>query len=76
MRSCVLASFFLISGLLQGQDVEAEAADSLYKEDHFYAGVTYNVLVNKPSDVKQSGFSLGFHLGFIKDMPINKPLWI
>ncbi|MFL1012425.1 porin family protein [Flavisericum labens] len=54
------------------QDVVEKEVDSLYKEDHFYAGVTYNILANRPSDLRQSGFSLGFHLGFIKDMPINK----
>jgi len=46
--------------------------DSLYKEDQFYAGITYNLLSNKPGAVTQIGFSSGFHLGFIKDMPINK----
>ncbi|WP_344727596.1 porin family protein [Corallibacter vietnamensis] len=43
-----------------------------YKEDQFYAGVTYNILVNKPANLSQSGFSIGVLLGFIKDMPINK----
>lgn len=46
--------------------------DSLYKEDQFYAGVTYNLLGNISDNFSQSGFSLGFHLGFIKHMPINK----
>ncbi|WP_439152218.1 porin family protein [Winogradskyella sp.] len=43
-----------------------------YREDQFYASVTYNLLNNKPSNVSQSGFSTGFHFGFIRDMPINK----
>lgn len=46
--------------------------DSLYKEDQFYLGLTYNLLGNKPTDINQSQISLGFHFGFIKDMPINK----
>ncbi|WP_240491667.1 porin family protein [Flavivirga aquatica] len=46
--------------------------DSLYKEDQFYAGVTYNLIGKQPEKLSQRGFSLGFHLGFIKDMPINK----
>ena len=50
------------------QDIEV---DSLYKEDQFYVGMTYNLLINMPSGVAQSGFSSGFHLGFTKDMPIN-----
>jgi len=45
--------------------------DPKYREDQFYASVTYNLLINKPKYIKQSGFSGGFHLGFIRDMPIN-----
>ncbi|GAA3645852.1 porin family protein [Flavivirga jejuensis] len=54
------------------QEHTNKEVDSLYKEDQFYAGITYNLLGKIPEDVSQSGFSLGFHLGFIKDMPINK----
>lgn len=54
------------------QEITTKFVDSLYKEDQFYIGTTYNLLVNKPKEMAQSGFSLGFHLGFIKDMPINK----
>lgn len=46
--------------------------DSLYREDQFYLGFTFNLLVNKPDGIDQSGFSGGLHLGFIRDMPINK----
>lgn len=72
MKSLSLAIFMLFSALCLAQDAEIKNVDSLYKEDHFYAGVTYNILGNQLSDVSQSGFSLGFHLGFIKDMPLNK----
>lgn len=51
--------------------LKKQTLDSLYKEDQFYVGVTYNLLGNQPSGVTQSGFSSGFHFGFIKDMPIN-----
>ncbi len=55
------------------QDPQPEVVlDSLYREDQFYVGVTFNLLLNRPSDVSQSGFSGGLHLGFIRDMPINK----
>lgn len=54
------------------QKVILKETDSLYKEDQFYAGVTYNLIGNKPEGLSQSGFSAGLHLGFIKDMPINK----
>ncbi|MCB4806857.1 PorT family protein [Tamlana sp. 62-3] len=53
-------------------DVAKKEIDSLYKEDQFYASITYNVLHHVPDDLAQSGFSLGFHAGFIKDMPVNK----
>ncbi|XMO88235.1 porin family protein [Algibacter sp. AS12] len=53
------------------QESTEKEVDSLYKEDQFYAGVTYNLLGQIPDGLSQSGFSLGFHLGFIKDMPIN-----
>lgn len=46
--------------------------DSLYKEDQFYIGATYNLFGNKPKGLSQSGFSIGLNFGFIKDMPINK----
>ncbi|WP_034042822.1 porin family protein [Wocania ichthyoenteri] len=54
------------------QETQSKAGDSLYKEDQFYVGITYNLLGNIPSNLSQSGFSTGFHLGFIKDIPINK----
>ncbi|WCO01976.1 porin family protein [Psychroserpens ponticola] len=46
--------------------------DDKYREDQFYLSVTYNLLGNKPDGVSQSGFSSGYHFGFIRDMPINK----
>lgn len=47
-------------------------ADSLYREDQFYLGFTFNLLLNKPKGVDQSGFSGGFQAGYLRDMPINK----
>lgn len=46
--------------------------DSLYREDQYYFGVTYNVLSNLPVGLRQKGFSAGFSAGFLRDMPINK----
>lgn len=54
------------------QENTLKKIDSLYKEDQFYAGITYNLLDKKPQNLNQSGFSLGFQIGFIKDMPINR----
>jgi len=64
--------------ILHAQDVleDAKASDSIvdnkYREDQFYASITYNLLGRKTSGVSQIGFSSGFHAGFIRDMPINK----
>lgn len=54
-----------------GQEQVAVVIDSLYREDQFYASLTYNAVVNLNPGVTQSGFSTGFHLGFIRDMPVN-----
>lgn len=46
--------------------------DSLYREDQFYIGLSFNLINNEPSGFSQNGFSGGLHLGFIRDMPVNK----
>lgn len=46
--------------------------DSLYREDQFYIGLTFNLITNQPESYSQNGFSGGLHFGFIRDMPINK----
>ncbi len=67
----IMYCFFAIAqGIAQEEAIKE--IDSLYKEDQFYAAITYNLLGNGADNIDQSGFSLGFHLGFIKDMPINK----
>lgn len=68
---------FLILSLLSyqsiiGQDNTIAETDELYREDQFYFGVTYNLLGKMPQGMSQNGFSSGFHLGFIRDMPINE----
>lgn len=46
--------------------------DSLYREDQFYFGFTFNLLLNRPDGIRQSGFSGGLQLGYLRDFPINK----
>ncbi|MGA9589850.1 MAG: porin family protein [Salegentibacter sp.] len=53
-------------------DTIPSVIDSLYREDQFYVGFSFNLLTNKPSVVSQSGFSGGLHLGVIRDFPLNK----
>ena len=42
-----------------------------YLEDQFYLGVTYNLLLNKPTDITQRNLSYGIMGGIIKDIPLN-----
>lgn len=67
---------FLMLSLLSlqsiiGQDNSITEPDERYREDQFYFAITYNMLGKMPDGMSQNGFSSGFHLGFIRDMPIN-----
>ncbi len=55
---------------LFGQD--SLLVDKKYFEDQLYAGVTFNILNNKPENLQQKGISTGLQIGFIKDIPLNK----
>lgn len=63
---------FYLSFPSYSQENDFVEIDSLYKEDQAYIGVTYNLFGNIADSVSQSGFSSGFHIGFIKDIPLNK----
>lgn len=52
--------------------IRHSSVDSLYREDQFYIGVTYNVPLNLPSGANTRGLSGGIQFGFLRDMPINK----
>ena len=43
-----------------------------YLEDQLYLSLTYTLLSNKPATISQKGFSGGFSIGFIKDIPLNE----
>ena len=68
----LLVLIFFQPSVAQDQETSSSTIDSLYKEDQFYLGVTYNLLTDMPQGMSQNGFSSGFHFGFIKDMPISK----
>ncbi|WP_418264652.1 porin family protein [Flavobacterium faecale] len=70
-------SMFSFLNLCAQEELKAEkspiiAIDSLYREDQFYFGFTFNNLKNKPADLSQNKFSTGFSAGFLRDMPVNK----
>lgn len=51
---------------------DTSEVDTKYREDQFYAGLTYDLLVNRSKDVNQQSFSRGIHLGLLRDMPFNE----
>ena len=67
-----LCGIYVINAQIQKNNNIHSDIDNNYREDQFYFGFTYNLFINEPSTVTQSGFSGGFHLGFIRDMPINQ----
>lgn len=63
----------LSTGLVQAQqDSIPSEYDQKYREDQFYLGLTYNILVNVPSGVEPRGVSGGVNFGYLRDMPINE----
>lgn len=48
------------------------AIDSLYREDQFYLGLSYNLLQNREQGIQQNKISYGITAGILRDMPINK----
>lgn len=76
IRISLIVLFIFNLTLIRGQDdlidKHFSKVDSLYREDQFYIGLGINFLVDKPADMSQSGLSGGLHLGYIRDMPINK----
>ncbi|MFK8044714.1 MAG: porin family protein [Crocinitomicaceae bacterium] len=68
----LLVVFLGYFGFSQKDNFSTSETDNNYREDQFYAGITYNLLNERPSGISQSGFSSGFHFGFIRDMPLNK----
>tara|TARA_R110002050_G_scaffold57866_4_gene130168 strand:- start:12566 stop:13258 length:693 start_codon:yes stop_codon:yes gene_type:complete len=70
-RLFIFISIVFFVSKMNAQEVASTLIDSLYREDQFYIGVTNNLFGNKPKALSQSGFSSGFYLGFIRDMPVN-----
>lgn len=72
MRQFVLGLLlFGVLGVCAQTNQEFETGDPKYLEDQFYLGITYNFLLNKPSDFTQRNLSYGLQGGIIKDIPIN-----
>lgn len=73
MRFLIYTPFFLFSIYTIAQDsITRFEGDSLYREDQFYVGVSYNVFAVIPSGMYPEGISAGFQFGFLRDFPVNK----
>ncbi|MCL5245694.1 PorT family protein [Cellulophaga sp. 20_2_10] len=69
LRNSFLVIFFLF---FLGMSAQNSTVDSLYLEDQFYLGLTYNTFGSLPSEMTQRNLPFGLQFGFIKDMPINE----
>ncbi|MFS4493290.1 porin family protein [Maribacter sp. 2308TA10-17] len=63
---------FIPLGLFSQTDQVSNTTNSRYFEDQFYAGLTYNFILNQPEGVNQQNISYGIQTGFIKDIPMNQ----
>jgi hypothetical protein len=54
------------------QEIKPIEMDSLYREDQFYASLSYNLIQNRPDGFKQFSFSPGITFGILRDFPISK----
>ena len=72
MKRIVLWLIFLCAlGVYAQRSQELNKSDSKYLEDQFYLGITYNFLLDKPTDFTQRNLSYGLQGGIIKDIPLN-----
>lgn len=56
----------------QEENSKDSIVDPRYREDQFYASVTYNLIGSAPTGVSLNGVSGGISFGFLRDMPINE----
>lgn len=75
LRYLWLLLFLPVMGISQEETTDtmsATTADLQYREDQFYFGLTYNILMNAPPGMSSRGLSGGLQGGFLRDMPINE----
>jgi hypothetical protein len=54
------------------KDSVAPIVDPLYREDQFYASISYNMIQSKPQGYSPNSISSGITVGFLRDMPVNE----
>lgn len=67
----ILFFFFVLANNAQIKNDSVSKTSKKYLEDQLYAGVTYNLLSNKPSSIDLRGFSNTMFVGYIRDFPLN-----
>lgn len=73
MKGLILIFFCFFIGVISAQELKTlQVTDSLYLEDQFYLGITYNLFLNKPTGVTQRNLSYGLQGGYIRDIPLNQ----
>jgi len=72
MKYPILGIVLLFSLTLAAQQHEMDEFEEFYREDQFYMGVTYNILLDMPDGVSQNGLSYGLQGGVIRDFPLNR----
>jgi len=72
MKYPILSIVLLFSLTLAAQQHEMDEFEEFYREDQFYMGVTYNILLDMPDGVSQNGLSYGLQGGVIRDFPLNR----
>jgi len=73
-RKSILFSFLMFFSLIGfAQDsIPKKTGDIKYREDQFYIGMTYNLILSNTENLNPEGLSGGVNFGFIRDMPINE----
>lgn len=74
LRFVLLLFLLPILGISQEElqdSTSVKNPDLRYREDQFYFGITYNILLNTPPEMTSQGLSGGVQGGFVRDMPIN-----
>ena len=69
---CFFFALALLGGLSGYAQAPSTVVDTLYLEDQFNIGISYNWLISSPSDLKQHNFSRTLFGGYQRDIPLNK----
>lgn len=68
----ILLLFSIVSWVASQETGVQVDFDDKYLEDQWYAGVAYNLILNRPEGVIQRNLSYNIQLGFIRDIPFTK----